>query len=276
MSAAQDLFRHGDLRGCLTELQGDIRRHPADAAPRVFLAQLLMVTGDWERAITQLSVAAEMDAAAIPMKHAYTAAIQCERLRDDVFQGKRSPLVLGEPPEWIALLWQALSLEAAERAGEAAELRAWALEQAPATAGTLNGAAFDWIADADSRLGPVLEVLLSGRYYWAPFARIASIDFDAPVDVRDLVWIPAQLTFRNGGQADALVPVRYPQSECASDDALRLSRKTEWRDLGHEAFSGLGQRVLTTSSDELALLEVRAIKLDDTPSAPAASGPALS
>src|SRR5947207_2952956 len=108
MSTAEELFRAGDLKGCLAELQSEVRRRPADPKLRIFLAQLLMITGDWDRAVNQLSVTAELDASALPMKHTYTAAIQCERLRAAVFAGERSPLVLGDPPAWIALLLQAL------------------------------------------------------------------------------------------------------------------------------------------------------------------------
>ena len=262
MSIAEELFRAGDLKGGLAELQNEVRRRPADPKLRIFLAQLLMVTGDWDRAVNQLGVAAELDAAALPMKHTYTAAMQCERLRAAVFTGDKSPLVLGDPPAWIALLLQALALNGQGHSGEAQALRARALEEAPATSGAMNGVAFEWIADADSRLGPVLEVLLNGAYYWVPFARIRRIEFEKPADVRDLVWLPAQFTWSNAGEAMGLVPVRYPGSEQAGEDSLRLSRKTQWSELGDGAFAGLGQRVFATSGEELGLLDVREITLD--------------
>ncbi len=262
MSTAEELFEAGDLKGCLGELQNDVRRRPADAKLRIFLAQLLMVTGDWDRAVNQLGVAAELDASALPMKHTYTAAIQCERLRSTVFAGEKSPLVLGDPPPWIALLLQALALNGQGRSREAQDLRARALEDAPATPGAMNGTAFEWVADADSRLGPVLEVLLNGAYYWVPFARIRRIELEKPADVRDLVWLPAQFTWSNNGQAMGLVPVRYPGSEQAGEDSLRLARKTQWAELGEGEFAGLGQRVLTTSGEELGVLDIREISLD--------------
>jgi type VI secretion system protein ImpE len=262
MTAAEDRFRLGDLQGCLKELQNEVRRRPADAKLRTFLAQLLILTGDWDRALNQLTVMGELDAGALHMKHAYTAAIQCERLRAAVFAGARSPLVFGDPQPWIALLLQSLSMSAQGRPAEAAALRAQALEEAPVTAGTMNGEPFEWLADADSRLGPVLEVLLNGSYYWIPFARIRRIEFEKPADARDLVWIPAQFTWSNAGEAMGLVPVRYPGSELSTDDAVRMSRKTEWQALGDDAFAGLGQRVLATSAAELGLLEVREVTLD--------------
>jgi len=255
--SARALFAAGDLAGCLAQLQSDVRRQPADGKLRVFLAQLLMVSGEWERALTQLGVAAELDAGALPMLHAYSAAIQCERLRAQVFAGARSPLVLGEPLPWIAALLQAMTLSGAQ----AAALRADALGRAEAIAGSLNGAPFEWLADADSRLGPVLEVFLNGAYYWAPFERIQRIVIEAPADIRDLVWIPAQLTWANGGEAMGLIPVRYPGSELDRDDTIRLARKTQWQPLGDSQYFGFGQRILSSDSQEIGLLDVRELAL---------------
>jgi type VI secretion system protein ImpE len=261
VSAAEEKLRAGDLPACLLELQADVRRNPAEPKPRIVLAQLLMVLGQWDRALTQLNVIAEMDAGAIPMTRAYSAAIQCERLRASIFKGERSPLIFGDPEPWLALVVQGLAALAAGRREQADAIRAEAFEAAPATAGSLNGVGFDWIADADSRLGPILEVLLNGAYYWVPFHRIAAIEFESPADLRDLVWLPAQFTWANGGQAVGFVPTRYVGTETAEDSALQLSRKTEWASVGSEGFAGRGQRVLATSADEVPLLEVRELRL---------------
>jgi type VI secretion system protein ImpE len=261
VSAAEEKLRAGDLSACLADLQAEVRRNPAEAPPRIFLAQLLMVLGEWDRALTQLSVIAEMDASAIPMTRAYATAIQCERLRASVIKGERSPLIFGDPEPWLALVVQGLTALAAGRTDQADTLRAEAFDAAPATIGSLNGTEFEWIADADSRLGPILEVLLNGAYYWVPFHRIAAIEFEAPADLRDLVWLPAQFTWANGGEAVGFIPTRYAGTETAEDSALRLSRKTEWALIGTEAFAGRGQRVLATSADEVPLLEVRELRL---------------
>jgi type VI secretion system protein ImpE len=261
VSAAEEKLRAGDLSACLADLQAEVRRNPAEARPRIFLAQLLMVLGEWDRALTQLSVIAEMDAGTIPMTRAYATAIQCERLRVSVIKGERSPLIFGDPEPWLALVVQGLAALAAGRTDQADTLRAEAFDAAPATVGSLNGTEFEWIADADSRLGPILEVLLNGAYYWVPFHRIAAIEFEAPADLRDLVWLPAQFTWANGGEAVGFIPTRYAGTETAEDSALRLSRKTEWALIGTEAFAGRGQRVLATSADEVPLLEVRELRL---------------
>src|SRR5581483_1021664 len=109
----------------------------------------------WDRALTQLGVLQELDASALPMVHSYGAAIQCERFRAGVFRGERSPLLFGEPEPWMAEMVQATGLYAAGHLAQAAELRAVALEKAPATPGTLNDSRFEWLMDGDARLGPM-------------------------------------------------------------------------------------------------------------------------
>lgn len=255
---AEELLRAGDPIRALSALQSTIRQRPADPQLRVFLAQLLMVLGQWERAVQQLSVLGEMDASALPMVYTYRAAVQCELLRRAVFAGQRSPLVFGQPEGWIARLIQALTSDASGQQAESTESRERAFEEAAGTAGRINGQPFNWIADADTRLGPVLEAMLDGGYYWIPFQRIQRIVIEPPENLGDLVWTPAQFTWTNEGQSVGHIPTRYVGSEDA-DDALRLGRKTEWQALGGDGFAGLGQRVLTTDADEVALLDVREI-----------------
>jgi type VI secretion system protein ImpE len=104
-------------------------------------------------------------------------------------------------------------------------------------------------------------VLLSGAYYWVPIHRIASITIEPPGDARDLVWLPAEFRWTNGGEALGMIPSRYPGSERAEDPAVRLARRTEWQQVGPETYVGLGQRVLTTDTAELGLLELRELRL---------------
>lgn len=257
--SAQEALRAGRLDEALSQLQQEVRRRPDDAKLRIFLFQLLCVRGEWNRALTQLNVAGELDAGALLMVQTYREALRCEVYRAQVFKGEKSPVALGEPDEWMAPLLQSLSVAAQGHAEEAARMRQRAFDAAPASSGTLNGTAFEWIADGDARLGPCLEVIISGRYYWVPFQRIRSVEIEAPADLRDFVWTPAQIIWANGGEAVALIPTRYPNSESAEDPALRLSRRTDWQELSDQTYIGLGQRAFITDGAETALLDVRKI-----------------
>jgi type VI secretion system protein ImpE len=259
--AAERNLKGGDPLAALARLQEDVRARPADPKLRVFLFQLLCVVGQWERALNQLKVASELDPLALPMAQMYGAAVQCEAIRDEVFEGKKSPMILGEPDQWLALLIESRLLAGRGEAGHSEELRLRAFEDAPASSGAIDDRPFEWVADADSRLGPVLEAIINGRYYWVPFSRITRITLDAPEDLRDLVWMPAHLDFENGGESLALIPTRYPRSESAEDGALVLARKTSWEPIAENAYRGLGQRLLTTDTGETPILEIRSISI---------------
>ena len=257
--AAEQAVREGDLDAALTHLQQQVRQDPSTAELRVFLFQLLSVMGQWDRALTQLDVAGDLDAGALAMVQMYREAVRCERLRDAVFSGKTSPMVFGEPDEWLALLIEALLVSGTPRAGEAQSLRARALEAAPPSAGTIDGQPFEWIADADARLGPVCEAVINGRYYWVPFSRLSRLDIEAPTDLRDVVWMPAHFAFTNGGEAVGVIPTRYPGSETSADPLIRLARKTIWNETGPDTYVGEGQRLFATDAAEFALMDVRSI-----------------
>jgi type VI secretion system protein ImpE len=269
---AEEAVKAGQLDEALGLLQQQVRARPADARLRVFLFQLLCVRGEWNRALTQLNVAGELDAGTLLMVQTYREALRCEVFRAEVFAGTRTPMALGEPDQWFALLLQSLSSTLSGHEDQAAQLRQQALEAAPATPGKLNGETFDWIADGDTRLGPCLELILSGRYYWVPFHRIRTMRLDPPADLRDFVWAPVRLVWANGGEAVGLVPARYAGTELAADSALKLCRRTEWRETSAGTYIGVGQRVLITQAAETALLDVREIEFapssDDERAAP--------
>lgn len=113
------------------------------------------------------------------------------------------------------------------------------------------------------RLGPVLEAIINGRYYWVPFMHLVELKLDAPEDLRDAVWMPAQLQFTNGGETVALIPTRYVGSDL-NDPLQALSRKTEWVETLPDFFVGRGQRLLTTDVGDLALMDLRSVVFEQT------------
>lgn len=261
VQSAVTLLKSGDPEGALAALQAEVRARPQDAKLRIFLFQLLCVLGDWKRAITQLKLCAELDATATPMAQTYREAIICEVYRDKVFAGEKEPLLFGEPQEWIALLLQSIKDLAAGRVEQAATLRDRAFDLAPATRGTINETDFEWVADADPRFGPLLEIIVNGKYYWLPFTSIAEIRAEPPSDLRDAVWTAVNLTLANGGEVVGLIPSRYPGTASGGTAAQKLSRATDWTDAGEGWFLGLGQRVLATDTGDVSLFDLRKLSL---------------
>jgi type VI secretion system protein ImpE len=258
-AAAAQSVRDGNPVAALAQLEERVRANPADAKLRVFLFQLLCVLGQWERALNQLKVASSLDPIALAMAQMYGEAVRCEAIRREVFEGRKSPMVLGEPEQWLALLIESMLVAGRGEPARSQDLRERAFEDAEPSSGNIDGKPFAWIADADSRLGPVLEAVINGRYYWVPFSRFKRITIDEPTDLRDLVWMPAHFEFENGGETVALIPTRYPGSETSTDGLILLARKTEWQQVADETHTGLGQRIIATDTADVPLMEIRSI-----------------
>ena len=201
--------------------------------------------------MTQLSVLKDLDASTIPMTQAYAEAVKCEALRADIFAGQRSPLVFGRPGAVDRTHGRALRkafLQTVLPSRGAQELRGQALESAPATAGDHRRGPFEWIADADGRLGSLLRGRRQRPLLLDTFPPIVRVDIEKPVDLRDIVWMPAHFAWSNGGEAVGLIPTRYPGSETSEDPQIRMARKTDWIGAEGDTWLGLGQRMLATDA----------------------------
>ena len=256
----QEAIKAGEPEQALRLVRDLVKREPAAVRYRVLLFQLLAVQGEWGKARTQLDVLKDLDAGTLMMTQTYALASRCEVERAEVFAGRRAPQLFGEPQPWMATMIQALQLDADSDYAGAAQLREQALADAPAQAGTIDGEPFAWLADADPRFGPLLEAIINGQYGWMPLVYIRRLTIEAPSDLRDIVWTPAEVTWSNGGQAVALIPTRYPGTEASGDALLRLARKTDWRRLGGHAQFGLGQRLLASDQRDYALLDTRCVE----------------
>ena len=259
--SADELVQAGDVEAALSELQQRVRTHPADSEPRIFLFQLMVVLGQWNRALTQLEVIHDLETKAWPMVHAYRDVINCEMHREAVFTGKSKPLVLGEPQQWMALLIEAQQCYARGDIENFKKLNAQAFEQAPASSGKINDEPFEWLADADQRFGPTLEFIFNEHDYWAPMQTIKTLRTEQPSDLRDLVWLPTEVTWTNGGQNMVMMPARYPRMAGIGNEYL-LSRKTDWQDRGQDVLEGIGQRLLATDQSDYPLLTIRSIEFE--------------
>ncbi|OHB63777.1 MAG: virulence protein SciE type [Planctomycetes bacterium RBG_13_60_9] len=258
---AEELLRAGRLDEAQNALEQAIRSNPADAKLRVFFFQLLAIFGQWDRSLTQLKVAAQLDAINLLTAQMYGAILSCEVFRSHVFAGEQTPLIFGRPDPWMGWLVQANILVAQGNYQAATELRDRSFEAAPAIGGTVDGQGFEWLADADSRLGPMLEAIVDGKYYWVPFQAVKAIQIGDPKNLCDLVWVPADFTWTNDGQSQGFIPTRYPHSEASEHDAVRLARRTEWIEKPAQTYFGLGQRMFATDEREYAILSTRRIDL---------------
>jgi type VI secretion system protein ImpE len=248
-----------DERIAAAEMQ--IRTRPAAAEFRWALFQLLCVTGHWERAIGQLQVFAQLCPEQTQAVQVYRDLIRAELWRAKVIAGRERPGFVFHAPSWVEGLIEALRLSAAGQIDAADQARYAALDRAPLVAGQASHFAFDWIGDSDSRFGPVCEVVTAGRYRWLPFSDLAAWKVERPATLLDLVWVSCTWTLRDGTTVCGFVPARYPgaedvQGDSGERDAIRLGRKTEWRESGTTGVIAHGRKTWTTSAGDLSLFQL--------------------
>lgn len=259
---AETLLQAGDPEAALKMLQEQVKKQPADAKLRIFIFQLLAINGQWKRAQTQLEIAGQLDSEATPMVQAYRDVINGELHREAVFEGKSKPLIFGEPEEWVALLVEAQQAFANGDMESFSRLNGQAFDKAETRSGKINDETFSWLADADQRFGPVFEFMFNGQYYWVPMSRVRKLHTDKPTDLRDLIWLPAEVMWTNGGKLMVMVPARYPRIDGVSGPGL-LSRRTDWLPHAGDIVEGTGQRVFATDQQDYSLLQVRSIEFDE-------------
>lgn len=273
--------RSRPLAGTLARAEAGVRAQPQEAHARWLLFELLCVLGQWERALKQLRTWAAFSKDFDSTAHVMRGLIKAERQRLEVFAGRAQPATLAaalagtspasegdkaldaRAPTWMAGLADALRLAASGQGGVAEALEASdaaresALAQVRDTQGTSNlQPAFHWIADADSRLGPVCEVILIGAYRWLAFDDIRSLTKAAPERLLDLVWSQVDIVLRDGTPLKGYMPVRYPAHE-GDRDALLMARETVWHDAGRTGVHGRGQKMWMTDAGDMPLLDVR-------------------
>lgn len=259
---AETLLHAGDPEAALQVLQEQVKKQPTDVKLRIFLFQLMAINGQWKRAQIQLDIAGQLDSEAEPMVQAYRDVINCELHREAVFEGKSKPLIFGEPEDWVASLVEAQQAFANGDMDLFARLNAQAFESAETRSGKINDETFSWLADADQRFGPVFEFIFNGQYYWVPMTRVRKLHTEKPTDLRDLIWLPAEVTWTNGGKLMVMIPARYPRLEGLSGPSL-LSRRTDWVSHTDDVAEGTGQRIFSSDQQDYSLLQVRSIEFDE-------------
>jgi type VI secretion system protein ImpE len=260
LNDAEDLLRGGDLDRTRALLVERVRAQPADEQARMFLFQLLAVTGEWDKARTQVQALAQLSPEAQMLAAAYGQAIAAEATRKAVFAGTERAAVLIDAEGWAGGLAEAIQLIAQGNADAGLAARDAAFDAAPDCPGMFNGAAFNWIADADARFGPSFEAIIAGRYGLIPFDAVERISSEGPVDLRDLVWYPVQIAFRAGQSVAAMLPARYPGTESAAGGDERLARATSWQEAAW-GDAGVGQHLLMLSNgEEHGLLALRTLE----------------
>lgn len=253
------------LSDALSWAEAGVRAQPQDPQARWLLFELLCVLGHWKRALQQLQAWAARSKNSDSTAQVMRGLIRAERQRADVFAGRAMPATVAvaadaPAPAWMMGMGEALrcASQASDAAVEAGDLaREAALAAAPDRPGDAHLLGrFAWISDADTRLGPVCEVVLVGAYRWLAFTDLASVTKSEPRDLLDLLWAQVDLLLCDRTALKGYMPMRYPVQE-GDRDALLTGRETVWSEHGRTGVHGRGQKMWMTDAGDMALLDLR-------------------
>jgi type VI secretion system protein ImpE len=245
------------------EAKARVKGAPEDLAARSALWQIFAARGEIERARKQLELIPKLDSTWLIEVQACQGLLDAEEKRQAVFAGREAPACLGEPPSWFGALAAALQHLGRGETAAALPLLAQVWNSGEACPGSINGQPFEWVRDGDARIGPCLELVVQGRYLWAPWERVMKLEMKPPTEVRDRLWQPAMVQISEEGPIEVFVPVRYPAPR---DDAESMGRRTDWVAIGEELYLGYGQKCLVTDGEPVGYLDVRELTLQ-TPGA---------
>jgi type VI secretion system protein ImpE len=228
-------------------------RPPLDLDARVLLAELLVFSGNLERADTLLDAAAMVDPTTSLVVAEFRQLLRAETARRQLFRDGRVPDFIGEPTEAQRLQLAALVALRAGDLDEAARQAQLAEAARPHVAGLSGDTPFDDFRDADDLLAGSFEVLTTtGKYFWIPTERVISAEFHPPKRQRDLFWRRVSMSVKDGPDGVVYVPVTYAADEPLTD-LQRLGRETDWREQG-SLVRGVGQRMFLAGEDGVEVM----------------------
>lgn len=259
MSDATDHFQAGRLADAVAAALAEVKASPGDTGKRVFLAELMCFTGDFERADRQLDVIGDQDPGAALGLALFRQLVRAAQARAEYFSAGRVPEFLAPPEAHLqALLAAGVALREG-REDEAARLAAEAEAIRPSCPGRIDDTEFDDFRDIDDMVAPVFEVLTStGKYYWVPAERVLAAEFHPPQRSRDLLWRRVTMSVADGPDGDVYLPVVYAAAGPAgTEDAARLGRVTEWLGGDGAPARGVGQRCWLAGETAVPILQAR-------------------
>jgi type VI secretion system protein ImpE len=251
------LLNEGRLADAIDSATRAVRADPGALGSRIILADLLLLSGNLERADKVLEAAGEPEPSAAWLVGEFRQLLRAAMIRRQVMKDGRVPEFAGEPTATQHCVLQALAeLRAGDAAAAAASLQA-AEDARPVLSGKANGRDFDDFRDADDVLSGSLDVLTThGRYFWIPTERLAGLEFEPPRRPRDLAWRRCRMQLRDGTEAEVFVPALY-ENDSGTSDALRLGRETAWT--GAHPVRGAGQRVFLAGEEDIPVQQLATV-----------------
>jgi len=262
-STVSDLFRDGRLEDSIAASAALVKAAPSDLEHRWLLAELLILSGETERAEQQFEALVTVEPRALVAVGPVRNLMAADSLRRQFFDEGLAPTVLdGAGPE-VADCLRAFELLRNGQAAAAGRVVEEADAKRKPIPGRLNECPFSDLRDCDDITASVFEVFTQDReYLWVPMASVERLEFQKPKQPLDLIWRQATMVLKDGAESKVHLPAVYGTIQGA-DNASRLGRRTGWIGGSGDATVGVGQRVLLVDGPESGeAAEVGLISID--------------
>ncbi|HEV8678080.1 MAG TPA: type VI secretion system accessory protein TagJ, partial [Stellaceae bacterium] len=221
----------------------------------------LVFDGNLDRADLILDAASQADPSSAVVVAEFRQLLRADIARRQLIRDGRVPEFLDDP---TPALRAALAAQVALRAGDVAEAARQAAEAEtlrPRVPGVLNfgggDTPFDDFRDVDDLCAGYFEVLTTtGKYYWIPTERVASIVFHPPKRARDLAWRRVTMSVNAGPDGEVYLPAIYDSRQADLADDYRLGHTTDWTETEGEPVRGVGQRVFLAGDEAHGIMEL--------------------
>ena len=262
---AKEFFKAGKLANAINASVEEVKRRPADWDAREFLCELLILSGDLERADKHMDVLGHQNPQLMVGVALLRQLVRAEQARQQLFSEGRLPEMLGEPDAGLraalraSVLLREGDIEQAKRILDEAE------ENREPLVGYVNGGKVDDFRDLDDLVSGVLELLTSnGKYYWVPFKRIKQMEFHPAERTLDLLWRRAHIEVdQDGPSGEVYIPVTYVPLGGAMSDEARLGRTTDWVGGEESPMRGIGQRIFLVGEEALPIMDIQELRFSD-------------
>ncbi|MCR4266314.1 type VI secretion system accessory protein TagJ [Nitratireductor sp. ZSWI3] len=253
------LLGENALSAALDEAREHVKGDPTDKEARHLYIDLLILSGQLEKADAQCSLAATFSPQDTMGFALLRNQLRAMVARQAWFESGAVPSFPGGPtPLDRAALDMALTVR--EGAGDAQSALSGFDDQRGERPIYWNGKKVADFRDLDDRLPHALEVLMTGgAYLWVDFSQVASVTVEPIARPRDLAYRRAELTLKDGAIAPVLLPAIYHGTR--DDPTLLLGRETQWIE-ENGITTGRGQRCFLAGDELVSFHDARSFGVE--------------
>lgn len=255
----KEQLRNAQLPEAIKDATAAVRTSPQNIKQRQLLCELLVISGDLERADKQwdaiLEQAPQSAVSVLPLRQ----LIRAEQTRQQCFQQGGVPDSFQELTDAQKYILQSMIEMRQRNLTKAQTFLSQAEAAQPLVSGTCNGKKFTGMRDCDDLCAGSIEAFTTqGKYYWIPLEHIATLTFHAPEQPLDLIWRHASLTLHNGLTGEIYLPAIYIHTP-PEYFAARLGHITEWQSEQTPPVTGIGQRLFLIGNVPVSVMELESL-----------------